>query len=405
MSTRFSLIYPTRNRPEFIGVALKFLEQQDYDNFEVIISDNYLDESLSCEKICRDSRLGRKINYIRPSKPVGMVENWNYAYNFADGDYICYLTDKMFLLPGILSNANKVLSETNVDIFNWIDDVYQPDSFTDYFGKGTYIQSVSAINNTKDYEQFNPNLELSSKGKAEVPRQEQSKSSYTRGKICFGGFNKELCDTIIEKTGSLFHDISPDYTSMILGLSFSRSALELSKAGVVHVNTDLSNGGAIATDDRKAMQFLTSLGNINDYLNGFLVPGVYSSMNNIVAHDYFVLKNKYDLDFKFDKLNWISYILQDLGSDTRNWSSDRVKKEQTNLCYDFINSKLTGLEQKDLNERLLNRKKSSEQLLSNQTIKDKLRIHYPQIYAWVKRNFKGSEEYKLERLCDVIKLD
>jgi glycosyltransferase involved in cell wall biosynthesis len=105
---RFSLIYPTRHRQKFIGVALNFLLKQKYDDFEVIVSDNYSDPSLSCEDVCKKSPL-KNIKYIRPPEPIGMVDNWNYALGHATGDYIFFFTDKMFLLPETLSNAGAAL--------------------------------------------------------------------------------------------------------------------------------------------------------------------------------------------------------------------------------------------------------------------------------------------------------
>ena len=46
MSPRFSIVYPTRHRPEFIAQALRILETQRHDNFEVVVCDNYLDPAV-----------------------------------------------------------------------------------------------------------------------------------------------------------------------------------------------------------------------------------------------------------------------------------------------------------------------------------------------------------------------
>ena len=42
---KFSLIYPTFNRPNHIKTALRFLEIQKYEDFEVVVCDNYNDKS------------------------------------------------------------------------------------------------------------------------------------------------------------------------------------------------------------------------------------------------------------------------------------------------------------------------------------------------------------------------
>jgi glycosyltransferase involved in cell wall biosynthesis len=99
MVATFSLVYPTRHRPEFIAQALRILEAQGHEGFEVVVSDNYTDPDLSCETVCRRSSLAR-LTYVRPPAPVDMVDNWNHALAHATGDYVAFLTDKMFVLPG-----------------------------------------------------------------------------------------------------------------------------------------------------------------------------------------------------------------------------------------------------------------------------------------------------------------
>src|SRR6266513_1056014 len=141
---RFSLVYPTRHRPAFIQRALWFLEKQDYDDFEVIVSDNHIDPSLSCEAICKPSRI-RQLTYVRPPSPMGMVEHWNYALQFASGEYICYFTDKMFLLPNTLAHASDCIDQLRPEIVNWTDDSYQSKKYPDYFGQGRYYEASSAV--------------------------------------------------------------------------------------------------------------------------------------------------------------------------------------------------------------------------------------------------------------------
>ena len=89
-------IYPTFNRPNHIKTALKFLEIQKYEDFEVVVCDNYNDKKFSSEIVVLKIK---NLIYVKPPKFLGMVDNFNYALKFATGDYVCYLTDKMFLLP------------------------------------------------------------------------------------------------------------------------------------------------------------------------------------------------------------------------------------------------------------------------------------------------------------------
>lgn len=351
---KFSLIYPTRHRPKFIEMALIFLQRETYKNFEVIVSDNYTDVSLSCENYCKNSSL-KNIKYVKPPYPVGMVENWNFALQQATGDYVFYFTDKMFLLPGTLSYVAEILAKNQVDIVSWVDSKYSALCFPDYFGKGIYTEGCSAVCSEKEFVEYDPKEELKRKVFAEVSRNEQDSSHYARGKICFGGYKRHLIDKILDRADNLFHNISPDYTSMILGLSLASTAIEIRPPGIVHLNTDLSNGGQGAIRDEFALSFLTSLGGANKFFDDMLVPNLYTSPHNVVAHDYISLQRKFDFDYQLNAVNWLVYITEDLNLAGRIWSSREVEIRQRSLLENFIENSLTSMEKKEYFSRLESR--------------------------------------------------
>lgn len=335
---KFSLIYPTRNRPAFVKVALKFLEYQDFDAFEVIVCDNYSDISFSCEKQCGESNL-KNLKYIRPPKDLSMSENWNYALKFAKGDYVAFFTDKTFMLPKFLSKIENVLNLGDWDIINWTGNYYNPASFDDYFGKGIYYDINLKIK-TSFYSIFNPKDELNIKGNGLISREEQNESQYCRGKIVFGFYSSKLISKIISNSGKLFHDISPDYTSMILALSYAESAIEVNSAGVVQIHTDLSNGSLTRTSDSAMLGFIKTLNNSNNIMKNLMVANAYASQHNIVAHDYLQLKLKYNLNFNFKIENWLVYIWEDLNKIKRKWEKVENKRVQNKYLNNFFINKL-----------------------------------------------------------------
>lgn len=337
---KFSLIYPTRDRPHFIKMALNFLERQDFHDFEVIVSDNYSIKSLSCEEHCRSANI-KEIKYVHPSQELGMVENWNYALKFATGDYICYFTDKMFLLPGTLRRAANALSSNPVDIVTWVDNKFTPLTYLDYFGQGNYTLTKSTVSKSNDFECFDPREALDRKGAAMVARNRQTASEYARGKICFGAYSNNLIKKIEHKSDKLFHNISPDYTSMVLGCTTASTAMELQNSGIVHLNTDLSNGGKTEYSDDLALAYICSLENSSQIQGGYLVPGLYSSVHNAVTHDYLSLKERFSLNFSFDKINWLVHITNDIESPKRKWSSTLVESQHRTLLLSFIKKNLS----------------------------------------------------------------
>lgn len=368
MTPRFSLVYPTRHRPAFIRQALRFLEKQEYRDFEVIVSDNYQDAALSCEAECRSTSLNN-LTYVHPPRSLSMVENWNFALDHASGEYICYFTDKMFLLPQTLTRANDCIEQTHAEILTWIDNSYTPKKFPEYFGEGLYETAVSSNDGQGEYYLYDPVEELSKKGNALVSRNEQDKSSYARGKICFGAYSADLCRRIVEKTNTLFHKVSPDYTSMILGLSLATRAAEINQPGIVHVNTDLSNGGQSAIRDELALGFLVELGNAEEIMSNYLVPNLYSSIHNAVTYDYLTLKKKFELGYEFNPIHWLAYIAEDLDDPARKWSSLDVERQQRKLLDEFVNAlpqDERSLYQSRVSERARAKKKPSFTKLARQ---------------------------------------
>ncbi len=338
MSPRFSIVYPTRHRPEFVRQALKILETQRHDDFEVIVSDNYLDPALSCEQICRDSTLAN-LKYVRPPQPLGMVENWNHALPYAAGDYVCYLTDKMFVLPDALGRIEHAIDVAGgPDIISWTSDFYFPATYPDYFGDGTYGRVNSNVRSGL-FRPYSPALELDIRGDAAISRSEQSPAQYCRGKLVFGAYRRELVQRIKSRYGGLFSKINPDYTSMVLGLTEAHDAIELASSCVVSVNTDISNGMLCDTNDDAALGFLNTLaGGAESVLPNMLVPGLYVSLHNWVAHDYVTLKRAFDLSFGFDTANWIVYCHEDIHRPERRWSNLQVEAEQKGLLQAFVES-------------------------------------------------------------------
>lgn len=338
MPPRFSLVYPTRHRPDFVAQALAFVRQQNAEpEFEVIVCDNWVEEALSAETVCRNSGL-TNLRYVRPPSPLGMVDNWNYALQFATGEYVCIFTDKIFLLPGALARIDRALVRMgDPEIISWVSDAYQPARYPEYFGPGRYT-ATQADNATEESAQaFDPFEALQIKCRGDVSRYEQSPSLYCRGKMVFGAYHRKLIDRIISRFGQLFLDISPDYTSMVLALAEAKSACELSSSAVVSIATDISNGVLTSTRDEISLRYLKLLsGNLETMMSNTLVPGLYASQANVVSHDYLAVQRRFGIDVSLDARNWLVHCIEDLGREDRIWSSPEVERQQNELMQAYI---------------------------------------------------------------------
>jgi hypothetical protein len=69
-----------------------------------------------------------------------------------------------------------------------------------------------------------------------------------------------------------------------------------------------------------------------------LVPGLYASLHNWVAHDYLTLKRAFHLSFGFNTVNWLVYCSEDIYRPGRRWSDPQVEAEQKGLLRAFVES-------------------------------------------------------------------
>ena len=102
---KFSVLLPTRNRLEYLRFAVATVQQQNYKNWEIIISDNFSDDDIAgFVELLQEPR----IRYVKTSKFVPVTDNWNNALRFATGDYVVMLGDDDGLLPNYFSKMLKV---------------------------------------------------------------------------------------------------------------------------------------------------------------------------------------------------------------------------------------------------------------------------------------------------------
>jgi glycosyltransferase involved in cell wall biosynthesis len=105
---KFSVLLPTRNRLEYLKYAVESVRRQDYDDWEIIVSDNFSEDDI---KGFVAGLHDQRIKYVRTSSFVPVTENWNNALRNSDGDYVVMLGDDDGLLPGYFSTLLKSLEQ------------------------------------------------------------------------------------------------------------------------------------------------------------------------------------------------------------------------------------------------------------------------------------------------------
>ena len=105
---KFSVLLPTRNRLDLLRLAIKTVLRQDYDNWEIVVSDNASHEDI---RGFVESLADERVIYVRSETPIPVTDNWNLALSRSSGDYIIMLGDDDGLMPRYFSNALKLINE------------------------------------------------------------------------------------------------------------------------------------------------------------------------------------------------------------------------------------------------------------------------------------------------------
>lgn len=114
LEVKFSVLLPTRNRLDLLSRAIETVIRQDYDDWEIIVSDNYSEEDVAGYV----QSLGEKrIKYYRTDSFVPVTDNWNNALDKSDGDYVIMLGDDDGLMQGYFSTLNRLIERYDAPDF------------------------------------------------------------------------------------------------------------------------------------------------------------------------------------------------------------------------------------------------------------------------------------------------
>jgi glycosyltransferase involved in cell wall biosynthesis len=109
----FSVVIPTRNRAHLLRDAIQSVLGQDFDDYELIVSDNCSRDDTA--EVVREVG-GERARYVRPPGSLSMPDHWEFALEQARGRYVTYLCDDDAWAPGALSRAAGLLETTDTKL-------------------------------------------------------------------------------------------------------------------------------------------------------------------------------------------------------------------------------------------------------------------------------------------------
>jgi len=106
---KITVIIPTRERCDVLEASLRTVTAQNYDNLEIIVSDNFsADATADVVKRANDKR----IRYLNTGKRLSMSHNWEFALSHVDDGWVTFIGDDDGLLPTSLSTVANIIEST-----------------------------------------------------------------------------------------------------------------------------------------------------------------------------------------------------------------------------------------------------------------------------------------------------
>src|SRR5450759_1359590 len=112
---RFTVIIPTKDRARYTYHTLRTCALQDYENLEVIVSDDGSTDDTR-EVVEDASRKDPRIRYVSPGAAVGMLENFEFALDQVKPGYVIALGGDDGLLPYGIRGMRDVLQDTKQEM-------------------------------------------------------------------------------------------------------------------------------------------------------------------------------------------------------------------------------------------------------------------------------------------------
>jgi glycosyltransferase involved in cell wall biosynthesis len=245
---KISFLLPTRDRLDYLKLAIETVRQQSSADWEVVISDNDSTEDVSGYVRSLDDA---RIHVERTAELLPVTENWNAALAMSSGDYVLMLGDDDGVLPSYVAEMTAL-----IDRFEEPDMIYTGSLLFTYPGVDPSAPGGFLASNT--YAEF-----FGDSGETSLLTRQQAMAAVRKSLALKLAFNFNMQLSLLSRRliddlrthGEVFQSPFPDYYASCAALLRARRVVadprELVVIGVTpksygffHVNDRESEGRA-----------------------------------------------------------------------------------------------------------------------------------------------------------------
>jgi glycosyltransferase involved in cell wall biosynthesis len=197
---KITVIIPTRERCDVLESSLRTVTSQDYDNLEIIVSDNCsTDDTEGVVRRANDPR----IRYVNTGKRLNMSHNWEFALSHVRAGWVSFIGDDDGLLPDSVKTVAHIIETSSVEAIRSTFCTYHWPAITDNENGQLIVPMGSGI----EMREASPWLGKVMRGVIKYP---QLPVIYDGGFISLAALNK-----VKSKTGAFFGSCNPDLYSAV----------------------------------------------------------------------------------------------------------------------------------------------------------------------------------------------
>lgn len=286
----FTIIIPTRNRPDLIIECVKSVLDQNFQEFEIVVSDNS-DQEETKHKL---QSFMDKIRYVRPEKVLSMPDHWEFASKHAQNEYVLFLTDRSILKQGALKKVCEELKKNNVservNVVSWMWDLYDDE---------TGMLLPVRVENLGAAENFLSEVILSDF------LTKQGFFSYRFPRALNGCYLREYGETIRLRFGRIFRPLAPDNSFAFMSLLDLKSILHIGEALFISRGLKVSSGGKHYFADATA--YCKTLGPESQFRHS---PILSQTVESGHYEDYLRCRALKGYSLKMETENWVVFYLK-----------------------------------------------------------------------------------------------
>ena len=292
-----SIAIPTRQRHETLFYTLQTILNQDFDDYEIIVSDN---NSSKETKDIVDTFASNKIKYIRSDTDLSLCDSWEQAVSSASGEYIMGIADNDGIIEGGLSFlVNLIKLNKNPPLINFVKNTYNWPCLDETQNNVLYLHKT-------------PSLEIIDGISLIQTVLDDNRNFYKLPMIYNSIVHSNLINKMKIHTGKIFNSVTPDVYSGFCLAYLGKEYLVLKQPISIAGNSAKSLGVNYANNNGEIIQKETKAREKSEIQFHPLIPCVISH-SAAIADAYLRAEQTLNMSgFNYSRRKMIKETIADL---------------------------------------------------------------------------------------------